>query len=257
MNFQMFIPWIKVGALFIFLIAVMIGGMWYIMVYKKRRRWHIEIHEQKTDGRIHSIGRDTLEERTKDWGTKTFYFLKRKHKIAMPPPDEIVDRSRGGKEEIDYLQIERQLFPAEKIARVNYHAPFVNAKIQENYMKVIADVFKNKPSVVHDKYMYIPIHKTLVAGVDFKPIPYSVQLTAQRQTQIAQDFFKNKTDFWQQYGGAIVIGLVVVLAIVAVVLTYDFVSENIGQMLARADATTNALNKIAENLGMSQAKPPS
>ena len=38
--------------------AAAIGFLYWFMVLRKRRKWHIEIHEQKKDGRIHSIGRD-------------------------------------------------------------------------------------------------------------------------------------------------------------------------------------------------------
>jgi lipoprotein signal peptidase len=253
---QQAIPYIKWGAIMLFGLAIMIGLMYYFMVYKKRRRWHIEIHEQKTDGRLHSIGRDVLEERTKDWGTKTFYFLKNRRKVALPPVDCLVDRMKNGKEEVDYIQIERQLFPTDKDLGTNYNVPSVNKQVQTVYDRLMTRIFNMKKEEVRERYMYLPVHKALVANMTFKPIPYDVQLTVQRQVQIANEFFKSKGSFFEKYGTIIAVGLIIVLVIVAIVMTYDFVSTHLELVTGKADAVVNSLDRIAQGLGMnSEVKP--
>lgn len=242
--------------IFVGLIAIM---MWYFFVYRRRRRWSIEIHEQKTDGRVHSIGKDVIEERQKLWGTKTFYFLKKRKKVALPPPDRLVDRMSSGKEEVDYLQIERDLYPAEKKMKIDYTNPDNVKKITSIYDKLIDYMFSIKTTMknknpVREKYLYIPIEKTLTAKMDFKPIPYDVQLTAQRQSELHREFFKQKSTFWEKYGGLVLIVIVAIIVLLVVYLSYDFLNETIKATINLANANVEPLNRIADKLGA--GKPP-
>jgi hypothetical protein len=233
--------------------------VWYYMVYKRRRRWKIEVYEQKTDGRVHSVGRDVLEERQRDWGTKTFYFLKKRHKVALPPPDALVDRMADG-EEVDYLQLERQFFPSEKEMAVNYNDPVVNKRVQHVYDHLLKKIstfkttFFNKEKL-RDRFLYIPINKTLTADMIFKPIPYDVQLTVQRQVEMHKEFFKKSGTFWEKYGGVFLLIVIALILFLVVYLSYDFVNEVIKMTLGKVDSVTGALNTIADKMGV--AKPPS
>jgi hypothetical protein len=230
--------------------GIAIGILYYFLVVKRRRKWHIEIHEQKKDGRIHSIGRDILMERTKDWGTKTLYFLKNRKKVALPPPDHLVDRIKAGQEEVDYLQIERQLFPTEKSLQADYHNPEVNKRVQEIYDKEMQDIEQLKTKdKIQDRYMYIPINKVLVANMEFKPIPYDVQLTAQRQVKIAEEFFKQKESFWDKWGSAITLGTVAIIVILVVILSFNFINGVIEMTLDKVDSVAQPLSQIAQNIG--------
>lgn len=235
--------------------GIVIGLMYYVLVVKRRRKWYIEIHEQKKDGRVHSIGRDILIEKTKNWGTMTLYYLKNRKKVALPPPDDLVDRIRSNHEEVDYLQIERSLFPTTKTLQANYADPIVNKKVCDVYDKMIDDIAATKDkNKIRDKYIYVPINKVLVANIGFKPIPYDVQLTAQRQMKIAEEFFKQKQSFWDKYGQAITLGVTAAIIILVVILAFNFVSETIKMTLQQSSGVASALNNVADKVGM--ARPP-
>jgi len=244
----------SIGAILL-ICAIVAGVMYYVLVIKRRRKWFIEIHEQKKDGRLHSIGRDVLIEKTKHWGTQTLYFLQKKKKVALPPPDDVVDRIKSNQEEVDYLQIERQLFPAERKLFVNYNDPEVNKKVVDAYDKMIDDISSQKDvKKIRERYIYIPINKVLIANVGFKPIPYDVQLTAQRQTKIAEEFFKQKANFWEKYGTAITIGATAAIIIIVCVLAFNFVDTVIKETLQQSQGVANGLSAIADKIG--GTKPP-
>jgi len=235
--------------------GIVVGIMYYVLVIRRRRKWYIEIHEQKKDGRVHSVGRDLLIEKTKRWGTETLYYLKKRKKVALPPPDDLIDRLSQNHEEVDYLQIERQLFPSIKEIKTNYHDPAINKKITETYDNLIDTISSMKDvKKIRDRFIYIPINKTLTTNLSFKPIPYDVQLTAQRQMKIAEEFFKKKESFWDKYGTAITLGVTAAIIILVCILAFNFVNEVIGETLKQSGNVASSLDKVAEVIGT--GKPP-
>src|SRR3990172_5294078 len=133
-----FLPWIKIiGYIIVGIIVTTVGV--YLIILAKRKKWKVEIHEQKADGRVYSVARDVLYEKKLNYGTKTVYWLKKAKQEAIPPPDECVDRIKG-KDEVDYLRVERDLVPLTKFSSTNFKDPVVNAYISAHAEKILKDV---------------------------------------------------------------------------------------------------------------------
>jgi len=244
------LPYIKILG-FIFIGGVLvIGGMYYIMVVMKQRKWKIEVHEQKTDGKLHTVGYDTLIEKKRNFGTKTIYFLKKSKQECIPPPSIITDRYKG-KEEVDYLRIDRELIPAKKSIKNNYTKPENIEKVARVYDKILLKIRETKTTLfdsepVRNRWLYVPVHKTLTIDENYEPIPYDMSMLAVNEINNADEFFKSKYEFWSKYGPVIVWGLTIVFLIIMAVLTYDYLTtianESTGQV-------TNLLQRVSEGVG--------
>lgn len=252
------VPILKiVGLGFLFILILFLG--FTLIIWLRRKKWKIEIHEQKADGEIYTVGRDTLLEKKLDHGTKTVYWLSKAKQEVVPPPDRTVDRYRN-KEEVDYLRIERDIIPATKRINVNYNDPRVKKLVIPIYDRILKGVRSVKTTyfrsdAVRDRWVFIPIKKTLTANMEFEPIPYDMHMTALNEIHTADRFFESKYEFWKKYGAIIVFGLTVVFLIIISVLSFDYMKEVVGMMAREGDRIASALEKVSENIGI--ARPPS
>jgi hypothetical protein len=236
--------------------GIMYGIYWWATVYSKRKRWKVRIYNIKTDGMLHLVGTDTLEERTKNWGTKSFFYFKKRRKVATPPPDELVDKLNG-KDWVDYIQIERQLFPASKKinSNINIKDTEINLKLQKYYDTVIKNIYNSKKKPGIDTHIYFPLKKVLSVDSNFKPIPYDAQMTASRQVEINNEFFKKKTNFWDKYGAAVMVVLIGMIVFLAIYLSYNYLSDVLEMYSNNMATVSSSLKSIAEQLANS-GKPP-
>ncbi len=252
------IPWLKLGMIaFVVALIVIIGVV--LILEKRKRKWRIEIHEQKADGRLHSVGFDTLIEKKLNMGTKTIYWLKKGKTETIPPPWETVDRI-GRKEEADYLRVERDYIPTVKTMKVDYNDPRVKNAVARVYDNIRFRIRSVKTTLfdaeaVRDRFMYIPINKTLTAKMEFKPIDYDMNMMAMNEIHNADEFYQSKYEFWKKYGAVIVFGVTIVFLIILVVLTYDYMEATIGTIMGKVSETSGLLNNVVDKLG--GAKPPS
>jgi len=225
--------------MFVFIIAIFVVLGIFLIINKRKRKWKVEIHEQKADGKLHTVGYDILEEKKLHGGTKTIYWLRKSKTETIPPPDECVNRFKG-KEEVDYIRIERDFMPVEKKCRTNYNDPLVRKKVTNVYdslrnkiRAVKTTYFDSEP--VRDRFLYIPINKTLSANMNYKPIDYDMNMMAMNEIHNADEMFKSKYEFWKKYGAVIVFGLTIVFLIIIVVLTFDYIQTLITDILGRFD----------------------
>lgn len=254
------IPFLKWGFIFFGIAILTVAGVIFIIAMKKRK-WQVEIHEMKADGKLHTVDRDTLEERKIEMGRKTIYWLKKAKCEAIPPPSETVDRFKG-KEEVDYLRIARDYIPVTKKMTVDYTNPQVVQRVAKAHDQIMKSLHETKTSffnsdAVRHRFMYIPIQRTLSATMIFEPIDYDVSMMAMNEIHNADDFYASKYEFWKKYGAVIVFALTIIFLIILVTLTYQYVGDTINTMMGKVSETTGILNGLVDKLASNGAKPPS
>jgi len=255
------IPWLKMfGLAFICVLVLVLGFL--VLKEMKKRRWRVEIHEQKADGRIHSVGYDTLVEKKFKMGTKTIYWMRKAKTETIPPPWETVDRI-GKKEEVDYLRVARDLVPLEKNLVKNYYDPEYKKKVISAHDKIREKIRSIKTTffdsdAVRDRFIYIPMNKTLVANMKFTPIDYDMNMMAMNEINHGDEFFQAGYEFWKKYGAVIVFGVTIIFLIILIVLTYDYILDVVTQIMGKTDKVLNLAERVAQGIdGASRsAKPP-
>jgi len=251
-------PWLKLGIIaFVILLLTVVGVV--VIVEKRRRKWKIEVHEQKADGKLHTIGYDKLVEKRLKMGTKTIYWMRKAKVETIPPPAECVDRFKG-KEEVDYLRVMRDYIPCTKKMSVDYNDPAINQKVVSvhdklvNKIRNIRTTFFNSDAV-SSNYIFIPINKTLTSNMTFVPIDYDMNMMAMNEIHNADEFYQGKYEFWKKYGAIIVFGLTIVFLIVLIVLTYEYMQGAIAQIMGKVGETSGLLQNVIDKIG--GVKPPS
>lgn len=252
-------PYIQIVAYAGMILLAIFAIMYYVLVIKPRRTWVVEIHEQKADGKLHSIARDKIIEKKINAGKTTFYWLHKARQEVIPPIPDVTDRMNG-KEECDYLRVEREFIPAQKKLTVNYnHIPKeqknklvqIHDKILKNIKDVKTTLFTSDP--VHNKFIYIPLQKTLTAKMEISPIPYDMNMLMVNQIAQVKEQFKN-AGFWEKYGNMVIWGLTIIFLIVLVVMTFDYVQGVVQTVMGTATENADILEKILNSAG--GGKPP-
>lgn len=253
-----FMPIFKVGAyIFIVFIIIIIGV--FIIINAKRRKWKIEIHEQKADGRIHTVGFDVLQEKKINMGKSTVYWLKKAKQEAIPPPDDCVDRFKG-KEEVDYLRIARDYIPVTKSIDIDFHNKKIRDKAVNINDAIIKQIRETKTSyfnsdAVRNRFIFIPINKTLTTKMTFSPIDYDVSMMAMNEIHNADEFYQSKYEWWKKYGAIIVFALVIVFLIILAVLTFEYMKDVSNSIMNGVQQTSGMMQQIIDKMG--GVKPPS
>lgn len=255
-----FLPMLKWLFLLIILLIVLGIGFFYFFIYKRRRRWRVEVHEMKADGKLHTVGKDMLVERRKRMGTVVFYWMKKAKQEAIPPPSEVVDRF-GGKEEVDYLRIERDFVPASKRVIHNYLDPKNKKKLVQVYDAILNKIHGIKATfansdAISDRFIHIPIHRTLTAKVEYKPIPFDMNMMAVNEISNADAHFSSQYEWWKKYGAVVVFAATVIFLLIITVLTYQHLEKTSAMWTGKLDATNSILQGLAETI-TGQGKPPS
>jgi hypothetical protein len=251
------IPLLKWGMVF-FGIVIVTVALAILIINLKKRKWKVEIHEMKSDGRLHNVGEDTLQELKIEAGRKTVYWLKKAKCEAIPPPDETIDRNRG-KEKVHYLRISRDYIPMIKRIKTDYNNIEVKKKVIAIHDKILYKIrdihtsfFDSEP--VRNQFVYIPVNKTLTANMTFEPIDYDVSMMAMNEIHNADDFYASKYEFWKKYGAIIVFAITIVFLIILIVLTYEYMGKVVGNIMGKVTENSNLLNGIVDKLA--GGKPP-
>jgi membrane protein YdbS with pleckstrin-like domain len=251
------IPALKWGMVFVGIIIVTIALL-ILIINMKKKKWKVEVHEMKADGKLHTVGYDVLEERKLEGGRKTVYWMKKAKSEAIPPPAETVNRFNG-KDEVDYLRVARDNIPMIKSVKVNYNDPEIRRRIITVHDKILFMVRRVKTSMfnadpVRNQFVYIPCNKTLVANMTFDPIDYDVSMMAMNEIHNADDFYASKYEFWKKYGAIIVFAITIVFLIILIVLTYEYMGKAIATMMGKVTETNGILTGIVDK--MAGGKPP-
>lgn len=266
-----FLPMIKVGAVALLLLILFGFLFYYVLIVMKRKVWHVTIYEQKADGRIHIVGQDKVQEKKLKGGTITVYWMNRAKTEVIPPPFETVYRNKG-KEFVDYLRVERDYIPVTKTTGLPVFenkklstTSFTDKKVRVKMTKIYDNVLEKIRSVkttyfnaeaVKDRFIHIPVNRTMTAKVDIKTVPYDLNIMAQNKISNADEFFASKYEFWKKYGAAITLGLTIIFLIIVVFLTYDYMIDVIGTLMGNVQSNTQAITNLADGLSQSGVKPP-
>lgn len=252
------IPTLRWVLIFVGVIVIFIAAL-LIILNMKKRRWKMELHEMKADGKLHTVGYDTLEERKIEAGKKTIFWVKKGKCEAIPPPDDTVSRFKG-KEEVDYLRVARDYIPMKKRMTVDYNDAKIKERIISTNDKILYQIRNTKTSFfnsepVFGRWVYIPCQKTLTANMTFDPIDYDVSMMAMNEIHNADDFYSSKYEFWKKYGAIIVFAVTIVFLIILIVLTYEYMGKTIATIMGKVTETNNVLTGLVDKLA--GGKPPS
>ena len=253
-------PYLILLAIIVISGAVTLGFYYYFFHVKRRRKWKVEVHELKADGKLHSVGRDILLEKKMKFGTVTYYWMKLARQEAIPPPSEVVDRF-SGKEEVDYLRIEREFVPAKKALKYDYNDPEIKKKVIKVYDAILNKIhgvkttFFSSDKAIADRFINIPIHKTLTAKIEYSPIPYDMNMLAVNEISNADAHFASQFEFWKKYGAIIVFATTVIFLLIMAVLTYSHLEEIAKTFTGQIGQTNGILQGLVDKMA-GTGKPP-
>ena len=251
----MAMPWIKTIVWLFMGLGSTVGLGYYLFVIKRRRYWVVNLWEKKADDRLHFIGRDKIVERKVNKGKQAIFMLKKYRTEVFPPPWECTYRYYN-KEYTDYLRIREDDFQP-----MNRNLDLKGGNLADKpaffnrIRNAINNIKKEKKEDVYDKYVYSPINNQLVIGMKFEAMDYDINMMRINAIDNRDKIYADKLDFFQKYGQYVVLGMIVVLIIVVLYMSYDYSSNVIGQAMGKAQETLSIVEQMAGRMGGSP--PPS
>ena len=243
------IPWIKTIVWLAIGLGSLIGIGYYLFIVKRRRKWIAQIYEQKADGRLHYVGKDVVIERKINKGKQLIYVLRRNRAEVMPPPWECVYRYRN-KEYTDYVRINEDDFrPARRVPDKDLMNPKVKRNFIENVKDTLYEIKHLGKKDVYDKYIFAPMNKELLWNTNFETIDYDINMMRINAIDNRDKIYVDKQNFIEKYGHLIAIGVIVVLIIVVLYLSYDYSSNVISQAMGSAQKNLNMIEQLAGKMG--------
>jgi hypothetical protein len=246
------VPALKVfGIAFIAAIFVIAAG-YYFLVIKKRKVWILNIYELKSDGRLHMVNKDVLQEKKFDQGRSTFYWLARARQETTPPPWEAVDRI-GNKDYADYLKIRQSYIPIlkqamdtdlDRIGRINTKALLAIRGAKYKEPKSFDQLLSEKARKVESRFIYVPINKVPHINIGYNQMDYDVDVMRINQIDNIDKMFSSKKGFWEKYGSYIILGTLVVAVIVIGFLSFEYMRDVITQNLAQTNNVVEAIKNM-------------
>lgn len=243
------IPWIKTIVYLALGLGLTIGIGFYLFVIKRRRTWIANLYEQKADGRLHYVGKDVVVERKINKGKQVVYMMKRNRAEVMPPPWECVYRHRS-KEYCDYIRIMEDDFrPSKRTPSKELMSSQGKQGFIENMKDALYEIKHIGAKEVYDKYIYGPINNELLWNMNFETIDYDINMMRINAIDNRDKIYADKKDFLEKYGTFIAIGVIVVLIIVVLYLSYDYSGNVIAQAMGQAQKTLGVVENLANNMG--------
>ena len=248
-------PALKTFLWALFGFGIVVGAGYYFLIILVRKRWKVWVWEEKANGAVYLAGRDTLIEKKFNRGKQVMYWLKKARAETIPPPVDCVDRDKG-KLYCNYVRILDDYIPM----RRNVWYPKPNGQLMDifddvtkkAYIKAVKQAKKDIKNMekedVQNKYIYAPIDRTLIGKMVFQPIEYDVNMMRINAIDNRDKIYADKKTFWEQYGHYISIGIIVVLIIVVMVLSYEYSAKVLQQSFTAADKVGGPLGKLVEQL---------
>lgn len=227
---------------------------WYWYVYRRRKRWLVNIWERKADGRLHLIDHDLLTAKKFNKGKSTLYLLRHGRAECMPPPWEATYRLRG-KEYCDYLRVEDDFLPIKRDLKQEFTDETEKTKYFEAIKALIKGINSLSTKEVEERYIYLPINHTLATEIEYEAIDYDVNMMRINAIDNLDQIFKDKEAFFEKYGMLISFTVIAGLLVVSLYLSYDFAQNVIGQAFGAADKVAAPLANLVEKIG--GTAPPS
>ncbi len=229
--------------------------LWYwLFVLKRRKYWLVDVYEQKSDGELHLVEKDRLNERKINFGKQTIYVFRKTKTESIPPPSECV-RRLGNKEYCDYVRILGEYVPMEKMANVpDFHNQGIKEQIFNLIQKKINQIRGIQTTLweadnVKNKFCYIPLYKALKYDIDYKPISYDVNMMRINEIDSLDKMFEKKKDFWQKYGMMIAVGGGIVMVIVIGYMGFEYMQNVIQQGFSSSKEIAGPLQALVDKLG--------
>jgi hypothetical protein len=251
----MVIPWLKTIVWSALGLGMTIGIGYFLFVVKRRRKWIVNLWEQKADGRLHYVGKDVVTERKINKGKQVIYVMRRQKAEVVPPPWECVYRHRN-KEYTDYIRVQEDDFrPGKRVMGEGYSTKEGKLKFIENIKDALYDIKHSSKEDIIQRYVYSPIDKDLLWPMNFEIISYDVNMMRINAIDNRDKIYADKKDFLEKYGTYIAIGVIVVLIIVVLYLSYDYSANVISQAMGEAQRTLGMVEQLAGKMG--GTPPPS
>jgi len=253
---QQVIPWIFYGAMLITGLASVAGLGYFLFVVKKRKKWKITIWERKVNGRVYKAGIDWLVAKKFNKGKQTMYWLKRAREECIPPPEDCVDFVRGH-EEANYLRVLDEYRPMSREIELpenflEYETDKITghkkSKLVTKVRDAVESIRRMSTSETEGKYVFIPLDKSLAGNIKFEPMDYDVNMMRINALDNREKVYKDTQNWITQYGHFIAIGGIIVLIIVVLYFSFDFVSNVMKMGLGAADKVAEPLNNLVSKL---------
>jgi len=103
-------------------------------------------------------------------------------------------------------------------------------------------------SETESKFVFIPLDKAIVGNINFEPMDYDVNMMRINALDNRDKIYKDSADWISKYGQLIAIGGIIVLIIVVLYLSFDFVTQVIDKGLGAADKVAEPLNNLVNKL---------
>ena len=233
------------------------GALAYVLfVVKRRKKWIINIWEQKANGRLFFVGKDLLVAKKFNFGKQVAYLLKRNKSETIPPPDECVDKINN-KEYANYLRILEDYIPLKREIQfpdeyMEWTEDKVTGKKKNKFTHKLKNAIKGiknmTPHESESRYVFAPLNKMLVGELRYKPIEYDVNMMRINALDNREKIYKDAQDWISKYGQIIALASVVVLIIVVLYLSYDYSGTVLEQSFSAAQSVSGPLQQIAEKL---------
>lgn len=220
---------------------------YYMLIIKRRRKWHVNIWERKADGRLQMITKDVLIEKKFNKNKQVMYMFKRQRNETLPPPWECVYRVRG-KEYCDYLRLREDYMPIKREV-VGFEGLPNDKSIFQKFKAKINSIKGKTPREVDKELIYIPINQTMNVEIKFKPMDYDVNIMRINALDIRNKIYADKMDFLQKYGTFIAFGMIVVLIIVVLYMSYEYSGNVIQMAMGKASETLSVVESLADKMG--------
>jgi len=225
-----------------------IGVGYYLFVIKRRRKWMVNIWEKKADGALQLITKDVLIEKKINKGKQLIYRLRRQKAEAFPPPWECTYRVRG-KEYCDYLRIREDYIPLTKELDSVNNLPEGKKEIIKFIKNKLKQLRGKSKEEIDKEYILLPINQSMTANIKFKPMDYDVNMMRINAIDIRDKIYMDTQNWLQKYGTFIAFGVIVILIIVVLYLSYDYSSHVIDTAMGKSSEVASMMEKIAEQMG--------
>jgi hypothetical protein len=251
-----FIPWFMYAAMLILGLALVAGLGYYLFIVKRRKKWKVTIWERKVNGRVYKVGFDWLIAKKFNKGKQVMYLLRKAKAECIPPPEDCVDYVRGN-EETNYLRVLDEYRPMNRTIQLpedflDFNEDKVTgqkkSKLIIRIKESLETIKRLSTSETESKFVFIPLDKAIVGNINFKPMDYDVNMMRINALDNRDKIYKDSADWISKYGQLIAIGGIIVLIIVVLYLSFDFVTVVIDKGLGAADKVAEPLNSLVSKL---------
>lgn len=250
------IPWFMYAAMAILGLALVAGTGYYLFIVKRRKKWKVTIWERKVNGRVYKVGFDWLVAKKFNKGKQVMYLLKKARAECIPPPEDCVDYVRGI-EETNYLRVLDEYRPMNRTIQMpedflDYTTDKVTgqkkSKLVIRIRETLETIKRLSTSETESNFVFIPLDKAIVGNINFEPMDYDVNMMRINALDNRDKMYKDSADWISKYGQLIAIGGIIVLIIVVMYFSFDFVGSVMDKGLVAADKVAEPLNNLVNKL---------